>query len=319
MLKILVTGAAGLVGSHLCDELIIYGYEVHGADNLSFGSLKNLNNDLIFHNIDLSDSNSLDNLPQYDLIIHLASCKKTFEEDISSSEMMRINFQMTDNIVKYCISRHCKLIFSSTSDVYGNSNEFDESEDISFGPPNIPRYSYALSKFHSEQYILNNVASNKLDAKIIRIFGCTSPRASVSWSGGHVPLFIDRALKNKEIFIHGDGHQTRSISHATDIAKGFMSLAQRFDKIEKGEIINLGTDEEMSVLDCAKYIIDVTKSQSKITFIPTDQIFKGYNEIKRRWANTRKAKQLLDYKVNFTTKNVIDEMIVSFTKSIKNI
>ena len=222
---------------------------------------------------------------------------------------MDVNYDMTRAIVKKALINKSKLIFASTSDIYGNSKTFLEDEDITMGAPTNIRYSYALSKWHSEQYILNYVTEKKLQATIIRVFGCASPQSSKSWSGGHVPLFIDLALKNQDINIHGDGLQTRSISHAKDIAEGFSNC------IEVGnEIINLGTDQETTVKEIAEYIIDKTNSSSKIIYKPKEEVFGDYKEIQRRFANTDKAKQLIDYKVNYTTEQVIDEIIEKWQK-----
>ena len=213
---------------------------------------------------------------------------------------------MTQVITSKALVDNAKLIFASTSDIYGNSQTFKEDSDITMGPPTNIRYSYALSKWHSEQYILNCTAEENLKAVIIRVFGCASHRSNTSWSGGHVPLFVDLALKNQDINIHGDGLQTRSISHALDIAEGFSNCLNI-----KNEILNLGTDQQTTVKYVAEYIVNKLNSKSKINYIPKDKIFGNYNEIMIRFANTTKAKQLIDYKVNYTTEQVIDEIIDS--------
>ena len=138
----------------------------------------------------------------------------------------------------------------------------------------------SLSKLHTEQLILNEIGDNRLIGVIARVFGCASPRSNKSWSGGHLPLFIDRAIKNKDIFIHGNGLQTRSMSHAKDIAKGLFSMAMKINDLN-GEIINIGTDEQMSVIESAKIIIELTQSKSKIIFQDPDDVFKGYKETKK--------------------------------------
>jgi len=312
-MRIIVTGAAGLIGSHLCDLLIEDGNTVIGIDDLSFGNINNVSKEVFFHKIDLSKENSLSSFNNIDFICHLASYKKSFVAETSSYDVMDVNFGMTKEVLRFCKKNYTKLLFTSTSDVYGNSENFDENEQIILGPPNVQRFSYALSKFHSEQMILNEVSDKRIYAVIARIFGCASPRSSKTWSGGHLPMFIDKALKNQDILIHGDGLQTRSMSHALDIANGLKSMLHKFNDIH-GEIINIGTDEQMSIIDTAKIILDLTKSKSKIIFQDSEKIFKGYHEIRKRFANTSKAKKLIDYKVNFQTIEIIKEIINEFKK-----
>ena len=303
-MKILVTGAAGLIGSHLCDILVNKGHKVTGIDNLSFGNIDNINKNINF--IKDKVQNIFQYTDKYDVIYHLASLKKVWDGSIYSSDVMLENFNMTQTITSKALVDNAKLIFASTSDIYGNSQTFKEDSDITMGPPTNIRYSYALSKWHSEQYILNCTAEENLKAVIIRVFGCASHRSNTSWSGGHVPLFVDLALKNQDINIHGDGLQTRSISHALDIAEGFSNCLNI-----KNEILNLGTDQQTTVKYVAEYIVNKLNSKSKINYIPKDKIFGNYNEIMIRFANTTKAKQLIDYKVNYTTEQVIDEIIDS--------
>jgi UDP-glucose 4-epimerase len=223
---------------------------------------------------------------------------------------MNTNFNMVKHVVELSKSNGCHLIFASTSDIYGNSKTFKEDDDITMGAPTNPRYSYALSKWHGEQYILNS----NIKSTIIRIFGCASPRSSKTWSGGHIPLFVNRLIRGEDIEIHGDGLQTRSISHAMDIAKGFTDSLLRLNEIHK-EIINLGTDQQTSVKYVAEYIANKTGNKGNIIYIPTEKIFGNYNEIMVRFANTEKAKKILNYKVNYTTEQVIDEIIASYEKN----
>lgn len=307
-MKILVTGAAGLIGSHLCDNLIAQGHTVTGIDNLSFGNKYNIPKGVSFIEDDVLNINKYTQ-DVFDIIYHLASLKKVWDGSISSYSVMDVNFNMTKQVIQKALIDGSKLIFTSTSDIYGNSETFSEDADITMGPPTNLRYSYALSKWHSEQLILNAMQEDQLDCTIARIFGCASSRSNKSWSGGHVPLFISLALQNKDITIHGDGLQTRSISHAKDISKG---LSDIHTKECQGEIINLGTDQQTTVKYIANYIISNTNSQSKINFIPLKDVFGNYTEITKRFANTSKAKLLIDYKVTYTTEQVVDEMINQF-------
>jgi len=309
-MNIIVTGAAGLIGSHLVDKLLENNHNITAIDNLSFGNINNCNFPL--EKIDLTTPNCLSKFKNIDIICHLAAYKKAPKNSINSSVVMKINFKMMDNILEYCSKTNTKLLFTSTSDIYGNSNTFTEDESLTIGPPNVERYSYALSKLHDEQLILNMVNENLIHATIARIFGCASPRSNKGWSGGHIPLFIDKALKNEDIIIHGDGSQTRSMSHAKDIVEGLNSMIDHINKLN-GEIYNLGTDEEMSVKTAAEIIIQLTNSSSKIIYQPQQKVFGNYKEIKRRFANTTKAKNKFNFKINYTSTQVIKEIINEYS------
>jgi len=165
-----------------------------------------------------------------------------------------------------------------------------------------------MSKFFDEQFLLNLVSENKIKCVIPRIFGCFSERSNGSWSGGHIPLFISRALKNKDIIIHGDGKQTRSMSYVYDIVDGLVGILNNRNKLN-GEILNIGSSEEMSVIDSAKLIVDLCNSNSNIISVDGESVYGKYNEIQRRFANVSKAKGVIDYKTNYTTRQGIERVI----------
>tara|TARA_B100001057_G_scaffold173802_2_gene174535 strand:- start:7877 stop:8857 length:981 start_codon:yes stop_codon:yes gene_type:complete len=318
-MKVLVTGCAGLIGSHLVDNLLDEGHLVTGIDDLSYGTLNNLTNatpnqNFKFINDDVRKINQIFRSTKFDIIYHLASIKKPWGDVIKSNTVIDTNYLMTREIVDYSNKNNSFLIFTSTSDVYGNSKHFLETEKITIGPPTNERYSYAMSKLISEQFIFNAISQSKLDASVVRIFGCTSERAKPSWSAGHVPLFIYNALNNIDINIHGDGNQTRSISSAEDISRGLSSMVDYINDV-KGEIINLGTDEQTTVKEVAEYIVEKTASRSKIIYTPREKVFGDYDEIQIRYANTKKAKELIDFKINISTYEIIDSMIESYSNS----
>lgn len=292
------------------------GHKVLGVDNLSFGNRQNINQLLddkmyTFIELDVRHIHQSDLVrDDIDVVFHLAAYKKAPKNSIDSSDVMINNVDMIKSVIKLINRNNAFLIFTSTSDVYGNSENFLEDESITIGPPNIERYSYAMSKFFDEQLLLNLANENKIRCAITRIFGCFSERSNTGWSGGHVPLFIDRALRDEDIIIHGTGAQTRSMIHVSDIIDGLSKMLINKDDIN-GEIINLGTDEEMSAFDCAKLIVKMCDSKSKIKFIEGKKVYGDYKEIKRRFANTKKAKRLLSWRCRTrfhdVLKSVIDE------------
>lgn len=290
-MKILVTGAAGLIGSHVCDILLDEGHTVVGVDDLSYGKMDNLfyassKPNFSFIKRTITERTKFDG--NYDFIFHLASFKKTFGKNkgfnnsCDFSDVMLNNSKMINFL--FNSQEHNRVIFTSTSDVYGNHPTFMEHDDLTFQSPTTQRQSYALVKLFEEQVLLNAHYEGKMDVAIARIFGCCSERSGRDWTGGHIPLFIDRAKRNLPIEIHGDGSQTRSMGYAPEIAADLVSMMHNFDKCS-GDITNVGTTEEMSVLEHAQFIIEATNSESEIKFLPKDEVFGNYKEIQRRKPN----------------------------------
>jgi len=326
MKKVLITGVAGMIGSHLLDKLLeTKKYRVIGIDNLSFGKLDNIghnlnNRNFNFYQIDVLDFDTLKILGKdIDLIVHLAAVKKVGESQ-SSLPTLIINNKGTKNILEIAKMWRSKVIFASTSDVYGMSMDLPHKENgnLLIGPSMIRRWSYAVSKLYDEQLAYGYYKDYGIPVVILRYFGAFSARSSFSWSGGHIPIFINAILKNEEIIIHGDGSQTRSMAFVDDVVNGTV-MAMETEKAV-GEIINLGNDEEMSVLDSAKLIhkLSGVKGKLKIKFIPFEEIFGEYKDIMRRIPDLTKAKNILGYTPEITMRDAISLTIEKVFKNLKN-
>ncbi len=303
MKKVLITGVAGMIGSHLLDSLLGTGYKVTGIDNLKVGRMPNIKHNLDninfkFVKCDILDPKKLERAAgDIDTIVHLAASKK-IDEKGDAFNTLRINAEGTRNVLEIARKRRAKVILASTSDVYGVSRDlpFKEDGNLVIGPPTAKRWAYAASKIYAEQLAFAYFKEFNVPVVVLRYFGSFSPRASFSWSGGHVPLFIDAILNDKEVLIHGDGKQTRSMAYVDDVVRGTV-LAMESPKAA-GEIFNIGNDEEMSVADTAYLIhkIAATGKRLKIKFIPHKRIFGTYEEITRRVPDLRKAKAVLGYR-----------------------
>ena len=309
-MKVLVTGVCGMIGSYFTERLLKEGHKVVGFDNLSFGSMDNIksfidNENFTFFGNDIREdfwrmSNTCEDevtcdcdITDIDVVCHLAAYKKAPKNTTDSSDVMTNNVDMMKSIIKFCKENNSKLLFTSTSDVYGNSKTFREDDSVEIGPPNVERYSYAMSKLFDEQLILNNINEGKLHSSIARIFGCFSNRCKRDWSGAHLALFIHQALTGEDIIIHGDGSQTRSLTNVSDIVEGLYRMLMKIDDLN-GEIINLGSNKEMSVRESADIIVNYSNSKSEIKHITRQEAFGDYKEIERRFADTTKAYNLLD-------------------------
>lgn len=302
MNKILITGIAGMIGSHLLDELLKKNYFIIGIDNLSFGKQENIQHNISnpnfkFYKVDVTDFETLKILGKgVDTIIHLAAYKKIGEKDISMPTS-RINGKGTENILEVAKMWGSKVIFASTSDVYGMSPDLplNEDGDLLLGPSMIKRWSYAVSKLYGEQMAFAYYHDYGVPVVVVRYFGGFSPRSSFAWSGGHVPVFIRAILNNEEIVVHGDGSQTRSMGFVHDLVNGTVLALENEKAI--GEIINIGNDEELSVIDTAKLIHEIAKTgkELKINFVPMSEVFGKYKDIMRRIPDLSKAKRILGY------------------------
>ena len=325
MKRVLITGVAGMIGSHLLDYLIVKNYEIIGIDNLSFGKIENIQPHLEierfkFYRVDVGDFETLKILSRdVDIIVHLAAVKKISELD-SSMATLTVNVYGTENILRAARMWGCKVVFASTSDVYGMSPDlpFREDGDLVLGPSMIKRWSYAVSKLYSEQMAYAYYKDFSVPIVILRYFGGFSPRSSFSWSGGHIPIFVDAILNDQEVTIHGDGKQTRAMAYVEDIVEGTI-LAMENEKAI-GEVINLGNDEEMSIIDTAYLIhkIASTGKEIKLKHIKMEEIFGKYKDIMRRRPDLTKAKKLLGYKPKISMEEAIKRMISLRRKEIEN-
>jgi len=326
MKKVLITGVAGMIGSHLLDALLEKGgYRIIGLDNFSFG--KEIN---ILHNLgspqfqmiqgDVLDEKKVEKLSEgVDIILHLAAVKKIVEADSSLPTLM-INTRGTENILEAARKNSAKVILASTSDVYGMSPDlpFREDGDLLLGPSMIKRWSYAVSKLYDEQLTFGYHHDYDLPVVVLRYFGGFSPRSRFKWSGGHVPIFVDAILNDKEVLIHGDGSQTRSMAYVTDLVRGTVVAMEEESAV--GEIINLGNNEEMGVLDTARLIQKVsnTGKKLKLKFVPFGEIFGKYKDIMRRVPDLTKAMKLLGYSPQIPMEEAIRLMIEQIRKVKSN-
>ncbi len=324
MKKILITGIAGMVGSHFLDYILDKNkYYIIGIDNLSFGSLDNIkhnlnNKNFEFHNVDILNYDQLQKISNdVDIIVHLAAVKKIGEEHPGIPTLVT-NVDGTNNILKLAKLINAKVIYASTSDVYGMSSDlpFREDGDLLLGPSMIKRWAYAVSKLYGEQLAYAFYKDENVPVVILRYFGGFSARSSFLWSGGHIPLFIKSILNDEPVIIHGDGSQTRSMAYISDIVNGTFLAMENSNAI--GEIINLGNDEEMSVLEAAKLIHQVadTGNKLKIEFMPFSEIFGNYKDIQRRKPDLTKARNILGYEPKIKMKDASKIVVKEIKKTL---
>jgi len=315
-----------MIGSHLLDELLKLGdYEIIGIDNFSFGSRDNIKHNIDnpkfkFYPIDIFDVDTLKILARdVDTIVHLAAVKK-IDEKTPGLPTLTNNVSGTENIFKVAAMWNCKVVFASTSDVYGMSKDlpFKEDGDLLLGPSMIKRWAYAVSKLYCEQLAFAYFKDQAVNAVILRYFGGYSNRSKLLWSGGHIPIFIDAILKGNKVPIHGDGLQTRSMAFITDIVDGTIKAIESDKAV--GQIINIGNDEEISIIDSAKIIHDVISNgkELKFDFIPYKDIFGSYKDIQNRKPDLSKAKDLLGFSPKISFRDGVDKTCSTMKLEISN-
>lgn len=298
--SILITGVAGFIGSNLAVELISKGHKVIGVDNLSQGNLINLKNianhcNFSFLNGDILDDNFFKNIKEnIDTIYHLAAYKIPRYTDALNT--LKVNAFGTDNIARFAVNKGAHVIAASTSDIYGKNNDlpFSEDSDSVIGSPTVKRWAYAISKMFDEQLLFAYSQRHDLDITMVRFFGGYGPHQHLSWWGGPQSVFIDCALKNKPIEIHGDGLQTRTFTYISDHVQGLCKMLGNTSA--KNQVFNLGSFEEISILDLAKKIWFLVNGSSDalINFIPYES-FGKYEDVRRRVPDISKARELLNY------------------------
>ncbi|NTU78933.1 MAG: SDR family NAD(P)-dependent oxidoreductase [Chloroflexales bacterium] len=299
---IAVTGAAGFIGSHLCDALIEQGYHVVAIDNLSMGSLENLQSltgheRFHFTKADVRDAETMRSLcGQAQAIVHLAAYK--IPRYGNALDTLLINQQGAKNMLDVARETGCKVVLASTSDVYGKSPQlpFQEDGDLVIGPSTIRRWSYAVSKLYDEHLCLAYQEAYKFPVTVLRFFGSYGPRHHLSWWGGPQSVFISRILRDEEIEIHGDGTQTRSFTYVSDTVSGIVAAVESPEA--NGEILNLGSTFEISILKLAHLIKELTGTPGslKLKLVPYNSISEGkYEDVMRRIPNIAKAHRLLGF------------------------
>jgi UDP-glucose 4-epimerase len=307
-----------MLGSHLSEILIEDGHEVIGIDDLSYGSLSNLekvinNSNFQFMNFDVRINDLLRHaFISCDTLVHLAAVKKVVESQ-SSFETLDVNVSATKNILELARVTGAKVIFASTSDIYGSSTDipFKEDQDLVLGQSLAKRWAYAASKLYCEHLCVSYYKDFNVSVTMLRYFGGFSEKSAFLWSGGHVPIFIDQIMNKKPITIHGDGKQTRSMGHASDLANGTYLAIKNID-ICAGEIINIGNDEEISVIDSAYMIADemgVNRDDLDIEFIPEEEIYGTYKDLRRRKPDLSKAKRLIGYSPKISLTEAIQVVV----------
>lgn len=301
-MKVLITGAAGFIGSNLTKRLLERGHSVIGIDNLNYGFLRNIefakgNPNFEFILGDIANPLIMNGV-KADVIVHLASQK--IPRYTNALRTLEENYLMLRNVVQKCTYDKTKIIFASTSDVYGKNPHipYNEESDLVMGPTNVKRWAYALSKMYGEQYIIANHDEYGLTYSITRFFGSYGPNQNLTWWGGPQSVFIEKAYKNEPIDIHGDGLQTRTFTYVDDTVSALVLCVE--NEKSNNEVFNTGgkSGSEISIKDLAILIwrlVNAEKSEPRLNYIPYSS-FGKYEDVRRRVPDITKLRTYFDFK-----------------------
>ncbi len=302
--KALVTGVAGFLGSNLVERLLENDWAVVGIDNLSMGRLENMaefakHPRFTFTKADVTERGVFDSVGSgFDCIVHLAAFK--IPRYGKAIDTLKINYLGTENVLEFARREQTKCVLASTSDVYGRNPKVpfsEETTDSVIGSSKSARWAYAVSKLMDEHLALAYQEAYGFPVTLLRFFGSYGPRQHLTWWGGPQSVFIDAILNDKVIPIHGDGKQTRSFTYVSDTIDGIHAAMVRPEA--NGEVLNIGSQEEITILDLAKRIkrLSNTPGELKIEFIPYQSFAGGrYEDVMRRVPDTRLSERLLGVK-----------------------
>jgi dTDP-glucose 4,6-dehydratase len=310
MKRVLITGAAGFLGSHLCDRFIKEGYQVVGMDNLITGSLENIEHlfKLKEFEFDHHDVSKFVHVPGHlDYILHFASPASPIDYLKIPIQTLKVGSLGTHNLLGLAKSKKARILVASTSEVYGDPLVHPQNEDY-WGNVNPigPRGVYDEAKRFQEAITMAYHTYHGLETRIVRIFNTFGPRMRLD-DGRALPAFMSQALKGEDITVFGDGSQTRSFCYVDDLIEGIYRLLLS----DYPYPVNIGNPDEITLLEFAKEIQELTGSQSKIVFKPLPK-----DDPKQRRPDITRAKEILGWEPRFSRKEGLKITLEYFKEKV---
>ena len=314
-MKILITGGAGFIGSHLAERLIAEGHEVTVLDDLSTGQRENLtllegSNSLHFVKGDILDDDLVQDLASgADMIFHLAAAVgvKLIMEQPSRSILTNING--TENVLRAALKRKTPTFIASTSEVYGKATKFpfSEDDDLTIGATKNLRWSYACAKTLDEFLALAYAREYQLPVVILRFFNTTGPRQTGRY-GMVVPNFIQAALEGRPLLVHGTGEQSRCFGHVKDVVEAMIRLMA--EPAARGQVFNVANDQEVTIRQLADQIVAATGSKSEIKLVPYESVYpEGFEDMVRRLPDVSKLARTIGFRPRRGLAEIIADVI----------
>ena len=322
--RVLITGGAGFIGSHLAEALLERGQRVTVIDNLSTGQFDNIAHltghpNFRFAIEDITNEIVFDRLAsECDLIFHLAAAvgvKLIVENPVHTIET---NVMGTEAVLKAALRYRAKVLIASTSEVYGKGNHipFQEDDDVVLGPTCRSRWSYAASKMVDEFLGLAYHREKALPVVVFRLFNTVGPRQTGRY-GMVIPRFVRQALQGKPLTVYGDGQQSRCFLHVSDAVRAMIALSECPQAV--GEVFNVGSTQETTILDLAKKVLRATDSpDDRIIFIPYEEAYaEGFEDMYRRVPNVSKVHRFTNWQGQHSLDEIIQDVIASLSNPQK--
>ncbi|MCA9024518.1 MAG: GDP-mannose 4,6-dehydratase [Planctomycetaceae bacterium] len=323
-MRVLITGGAGFVGSHLADAYLERGDEVVVIDDLSTGSRENVAHLLDsprfqLHVADVRNEKLLDEvMADCDAVFHLAAAVGVRLVVESPVRTIETNIQGTEAVLKVAARHNTRILITSTSEVYGLSTKvpFKEDDNLVMGSSTIGRWSYACSKAIDEFLALAYYNEKQLPAIVVRLFNTVGPRQTSRY-GMVIPTFIRQALTGEPITVHGDGRQTRCFSFVTDVVAALVALMDHPDS--PGQVFNIGSNEEISIAELAEIIKVKTDSESDILVVPYSEAYRsGFEDMQRRVPDVSKLEKHVGFRPMSSLEQILDGVIASIREDLQH-
>jgi nucleoside-diphosphate-sugar epimerase len=315
-MRFLITGGAGFIGSHLAEELLAAGHRVHVLDDLSTGSIDNIRHleaDPRFGStIDTCASPSVvaELVDEADVVYHLAAAVGVELIVESPVRTIETNVHCTEIVLAQASKKRKPVYIASTSEVYGRSTSFPfrEDGDLVLGATTTGRWSYACSKAIDEFLALAYWKERKLPTVVARLFNTVGPRQTGRY-GMVVPRFVGQALSGRPLTVHGDGTQTRCFCHVGDVVRALVDLMLLGDRAY-GEVFNIGSQEEISIMALAERIRELTASESEIHLIPYEEAYEaGFEDMPRRVPDTAKLEAAVGWRSTRPLVEILEDVV----------
>ena len=311
-MKYLVTGGAGFIGSHLCEKLISRGDQIVILDNLSTSSASNMRGfeqevKVVVDNI-LSNSIVDELVAESDYVVHLAAALGVLNIVNKPLNSLRTNLQGTEIILGAANKYNKPILIASTSEIYGKNDKvpLNEEDDRVIGHPLKSRWSYSEAKAVDESLAYFYYLENKLPMRIVRLFNTVGPRQIGNY-GMVLPRFVSAALKNEPLSVYGSGDQIRCFCHVDDAVRALL-LVMDSDKAV-GQVFNVGNNQQITIMELAKKVIELTGSTSSIEKIPYEKAYpEGFEDMQRRVPDISKIKQVLGWSPEINLEQIIKDI-----------
>ena len=313
-MRALITGGAGFIGSHLSDELLERGHRVHVLDDLSTGSMENIQhlkqNPGFAYTIDNCHEHRVvaELVDEADVVFHLAAAVGVDLIVESPVRTIETNVHCTEVVLEQANKKKKPVILTSTSEVYGKSTAlpFHEDGDLTLGATTRGRWAYACSKALDEFLAIAYWKERRLPTLVVRLFNTVGPRQTGRY-GMVLPRFVRQSLAGQPITVYGDGEQSRCFCHVADVVDGLMGL---LEKEPYGEVFNIGSSEEITITQLARKVRELAGSDSEIQYVPYEQAFEeGYEDMIRRVPDTTKIRELTGWQATRTLDETVLDVI----------